>query len=168
VPVEDPSDFSVFFAAHYPRLVGQLYAVTGELHDAEGAVQEAFVRASVRWERIRRYEVPELWVRRVVLHLTIDRRRATRRRLTRLISVTPAPIEPQLSDDAVALAAALRTLPLIQRQVLVLHHGLCLTVGEIARELGVPVGTVKSRLLRGRQALARQLDPPPEEAGDHG
>jgi len=143
--------------------------VTGELHDAEDAAQEAFVRASVRWERIRRYEVPELWVRRVALHLTIDRRRATRRRLmARLISVTPAPIDLELSDDALALAAALRTLPLIQRQVLVLHYGLCLTVGEIARELGVPAGTVKSRLLRGRQALARQLDPPPEEAGDRG
>jgi RNA polymerase sigma-70 factor (ECF subfamily) len=168
VPAEDPSDFSAFFAAHYQRLVGQLYAVTGELHDAEDAVQEAFVRASVRWERIRRYEVPELWVRRVALHLTIDRRRATRRRLTTIFSATPAPIDLELSEDALALAAALRTLPLTQRQVLVLHYGLCLTVGEIAAELGVPAGTVKSRLLRGRQALARQLDPPPEEAGDHG
>jgi DNA-directed RNA polymerase specialized sigma24 family protein len=41
-------------------------------------------------------------------------------------------------------------------------------MGEIARELGVPAGTVKRRLLRGRQALARQLDPPPEEAGHRG
>jgi RNA polymerase sigma-70 factor (ECF subfamily) len=52
---------------------------------------------------------------------------------------------------------ALATLPLEQRQVVVLHHLLDLPVEEVARVLRLPVGTVKSRLGRARQALAPVL-----------
>jgi len=53
-------------------------------------------------------------------------------------------------------------LPVAQRQVLVLHHLVGLPVGEVARELGLPVGTVKTRPARGRRALARRLALDPE------
>jgi RNA polymerase sigma-70 factor (ECF subfamily) len=56
------------------------------------------------------------------------------------------------------VAAALATLPRRHRQVIVLHYLLDLPVQEVARELAVPVGTVKSRLARARKALAPQLD----------
>jgi RNA polymerase sigma-70 factor, ECF subfamily len=65
---------------------------------------------------------------------------------------------PAVSEETAALAQALRALPLPQRQVVVLHHLLDLPVEQIARELRMPVGTVKSRLARARRALARQLD----------
>jgi RNA polymerase sigma-70 factor, ECF subfamily len=45
--------FARFYAAVYPRLVGQLLAVTGDLHDAEDVAQEAFARASTRWAHLR-------------------------------------------------------------------------------------------------------------------
>jgi RNA polymerase sigma-70 factor (ECF subfamily) len=58
------------------------------------------------------------------------------------------------SVEALALAEALRTLPIRQRQALVLHYLVDLQVEEIARTLGMPEGTVKSLLSRGRRALA--------------
>jgi RNA polymerase sigma-70 factor (ECF subfamily) len=64
----------------------------------------------------------------------------------------------------VALLAALRRLAPPTREAVVLHHLADLPVGEVAATLGVPVGTVKARLARGRAALARFLaddDPVP-------
>jgi RNA polymerase sigma-70 factor, ECF subfamily len=56
--------FEEFYAGTASRLLGQLFLVTGDLHAAEEVVQEAFTRASVRWSRLRDYDLPEAWVRR--------------------------------------------------------------------------------------------------------
>ena len=58
-------DFDAFYQASYHRLVGQVTVLAGSLEDAEDAVQEAFARASTRWARLRDYDAPEAWVRRV-------------------------------------------------------------------------------------------------------
>jgi RNA polymerase sigma-70 factor (ECF subfamily) len=63
---------------------------------------------------------------------------------------------------------ALRELPVAQRQVLVLHHLVGLPVAEVAHELRLPVGTVKTRLARGRRALAGRLALDPEEVPSNG
>jgi RNA polymerase sigma-70 factor (ECF subfamily) len=118
--------FADFYTASYQRLLGQLFAVTGDLAEAENLLQEAYARAFARWAQVHAYDRPEAWVRRVALKL-LD------------------------------LHRALGTLPLGQRQVIVLHHLVGLPVEEVARELRVPTGTVKSRLTRGRRALAQVL-----------
>ncbi len=59
-----------------------------------------------------------------------------------------------LADDRLALMAALRRLPAAQREAIALHHLADLPVAEVALTLGVPEGTVKARLSRGRAALA--------------
>ena len=59
--------------------------------------------------------------------------------------------------ETLALVEALRTLPVRQRQVIVLHHLVGLPVEEVAQTLRVPAGTVKSQLSRGRRALAARL-----------
>ena len=59
--------------------------------------------------------------------------------------------------ETLALVEALGTLPVRQRQVIVLHHLVGLPVGEVAQTLRVPAGTVKSLLSRGRRALAARL-----------
>ncbi len=155
-------DFDAFYAATYARLVGQLYAVTGDLADAEDAVQEAFARAVLHWSRIRGYDLPEAWVRRVAVNLARQGFRRVRRRLRLLVRLAPPPPDPGPTVDGLVLAAALRTLPAAQRQVLALHHAVGLSVREIADQLGVPVGTVKARLSRGRAALAALLVDPQE------
>jgi RNA polymerase sigma-70 factor, ECF subfamily len=53
------SGFEEFYTATVGRLLGHLFLVTGDLHVAEEIVQEAFTRASMRWSRLRDYEVPK-------------------------------------------------------------------------------------------------------------
>ena len=64
--------FDEFYAGAVGRLVGQLYPVTGDLHEAEEVVQEAFTRAAARWQRLRDYDRPEAWVRRVAMSHLVD------------------------------------------------------------------------------------------------
>lgn len=149
--------FEEFYAAAFGRLVAQVFLVTGDLREAEDVVQEAFVRAAGRWTRLRTYDVPEHWVRRVAINLAISRYRRLQRRVALLVRLGPAPVAPPISVEGLAVAEALGRLPRAQRQAVVLHHLLDLPVVEVARQLGVPVGTVKSRLARARVALAGSL-----------
>jgi RNA polymerase sigma-70 factor, ECF subfamily len=160
---QQAATFEEFYRACFDRLVGQLALVTGSLPEAEDLVQEAFLRAAARWPRLRHYDVPEQWVRRVALRLAINQFRRARRRGAALVRLGPPPVTPPASADALALDAALRTLPIRHRQVVVLHYLLGLSVEEIGRELVLPVGTVKSQLHRARQTLARQLAEPSAE-----
>jgi RNA polymerase sigma-70 factor, ECF subfamily len=150
-------DFESFYAAAFHRIAGQLFVVTGDLQEAEDVTQEAFARASVRWSRVRTYDVPEAWVRRVALRLATDRFRQARRRLAALRRVEVEPRVPAVSVEALALAEELRALPLTWRKAIVLHHLVGMPVEEAARTLGVPAGTVKTWLARGRRALAARL-----------
>jgi RNA polymerase sigma-70 factor (ECF subfamily) len=150
-------DFEVFFAAVYPRLVRQLFAIVGEIGDAEDVVQEALARAAARWQRIGAYDDPEGWVRRVALNRARNNLRRSRRALAALARVGPVADVPELSPDATAVAAAMRRLPLRSREVLVPYYVVQLSVEETARQVGIPSGTVKSRLARARTALAREL-----------
>ena len=60
-------DFRSFYVQAWPRLVGQLYPLTGDLAAAEDAVQEAMLAAAGRWQRVSSYDAPEAWVRRVAI-----------------------------------------------------------------------------------------------------
>jgi hypothetical protein len=90
----DDHDFAGFYAGVFPRLVGQFFLITRNLQDAEDVVQEAMARASARWARVRDYDVPEAWVRRVAVRLAADLARRGRRRLAataRLAATVPEP-----------------------------------------------------------------------------
>jgi RNA polymerase sigma-70 factor (ECF subfamily) len=158
-------DFEDFYLASYPRLVGQLTVVTGSLEDAEDAVQEAFARASTRWARLRAYEAPEAWVRRVALNLATSGLRRARRQLAAQVRLGVPAAEPAPTTDRLAVQAGLRRLPPRYRQVLVLYYGADLPVEEVARQLRLPTGTVKSRLARARGALGAYLREAQEERG---
>jgi RNA polymerase sigma-70 factor, ECF subfamily len=152
-----PEEFDGFYAASFPRLVGQVFALCGNLAEAGDCVQEAFVRA---WDRRRSLDLaqsPEAWVRTVAYRLAISRwRRARRGRELADRSAEPdASREPVL--DRIAVADALNRLPIDQRRAIVLHHLCDLSVADVAAEVGAPVGTVKARLSRGRAALAELL-----------
>jgi RNA polymerase sigma-70 factor, ECF subfamily len=168
--ISDPEDdamaddgFASFYASSYRRLLGQLFAVTGDLAEAENALQEAYARAFVRWSRVRGYDLPEAWVRRVAINLAAMADRSLRRRARALLRLGPPPLVPELSPELIDLHDALRALPLGQRQVIVLHHLVGLPVEEVARELRLAPGTVKSRLARGRAAMAGTLEPDQSE-----
>jgi RNA polymerase sigma-70 factor, ECF subfamily len=150
----DPRDL---YAASYGRLVQVVTLVAGSRAEAEDVVQEAFARLVPRWSRISTYEDPEAWVRAVAFRILSNRFRRARHAIA--VSRRTEQVEPSgdVSTERVDIARALAALPVGQRQVVVLHHLLDLPVAEIAAALGVPAGTVKSRLSRARIALAPLL-----------
>jgi RNA polymerase sigma-70 factor, ECF subfamily len=154
--------FEEFYAATVGRLLGHAFLVTGDLHAAEEITQEAFTRASLRWSHLRNYDVPEAWVRRVAMNLAADRARSLRRQAKAVLKLGPPPTVPSVSVETLALVQALRTLPIRQRQAIVLHYLVDLPVEEVAHILAVRGGTVKSLLARGRRALAAKLGEPEE------
>jgi RNA polymerase sigma-70 factor (ECF subfamily) len=160
----EPEQFDSFYAAVYPRLLRQFVAITGSLQDAEDAVQEAFARAAVTWERVRRLDAPEAWVRRVALNITRNELRRVTRALVAVgkLGQQAAREEAQpAAEPAIersVLVDALRELPQRYREVLVLHYLVDLGVDQVAAELRLPVGTVTARLTRGRRALSHILD----------
>jgi RNA polymerase sigma-70 factor (ECF subfamily) len=151
--------FEEFFAATYGRLVGLLFAFLHDRAQAEDAVQDAFASALVRWPVLRGYHDPEAWVRQVAFRRAIDHHRRNARQRRALLRLGPPPSLLPVGAEHLDLVRALRRLPLAQREVLVLHYVAELEVERVAAELRLPVGTVKSRLARGRAALANQLQP---------
>jgi RNA polymerase sigma-70 factor (ECF subfamily) len=150
-------DFDQLYQAQYGNVVAMAYALTGDLAEAQDLAQEAFCRAWQRWRTVSGYDDPLAWVRRVVANLAASRWRrlaVARRHLRR----EPERHVPALSPDRVALVAALRRLPATHRQAVTLHYLADLPVAEVARELRVPDGTVKSWLYRARTVLAAELN----------
>jgi RNA polymerase sigma-70 factor (ECF subfamily) len=148
--------FDDFYAVHYAQLVVQINAHTGDLHEAQEAVQEAFCRAWPRWETISTYGDPVGWVRRVAWNVATSRWRRARAALSFSRRQRPDVVEGP-GPDRVVLTDALAKLPTNQRRAVILHHLAGLSIAEIAAECDVPEGTVKSWLHRGRAALAAQL-----------
>lgn len=153
-------DFDELYRAQYGNVVAMAYALTGDLAEAQDLTQEAFCRTWQRWGRIASYDDPLAWIRRVVANLATSRWRRLLVAHRHLRRERP-PQLPGLSPDRVALVTALRGLPVRHRQAIVLHYLVDLPVREVARELGVAEGTVKSWLHRGRTALAARLDDQP-------
>ena len=152
-----PEEFTEFYNASFRRLVGQLYAMTGDHAEAQDSVQEAFIRAWEHRRKLDRDGAPEAWVRVTAWRIAMSRWRRARLGL-RLLSAQPAPPAVAGPDPGrVALIAALRQVPTEQRRVLVLYHLCDLTIEQIAAETGTSAGTVKSRLARGRANLADLL-----------
>ena len=155
--VPDESSFDAFYRASRQRLFDCLYALTGDAFEAQDAVHEAYARAWQRWSKVGEYGDPEAWVRTVARRVAVSRWRRTRNRLVAHRRVgEPTPL-PGPGPDTVAVVAALNQIPVAQRTAIVLHHLLGLPVAEVAAETGVPEGTVKARLSRGRRALAGLL-----------
>jgi len=152
-----PDEFTEFYAASFRRLVGQLYAMTGNSAEAEDAVQEAFVRAWAHRAKLEASASPEAWVRSTAWRIAVSRWHRARRGRLLARSQPPPPADNGPSPDRIALVDALRKLPAEQRRAVVLYHLCDRTVAEIAAETGAPIGTVKARLARGRAALAAQL-----------
>jgi RNA polymerase sigma-70 factor (sigma-E family) len=150
-------DLDELYAASYRRLVVQLYAICGDLADAEDAVQEGFVTAIRKQRDLARIGNPEAWVRTVALNRLRSGWRHTAV-IRKYQPSVPGPQEPvEVGPEHVAIITALARLDESQRRVVVLHHLADLSTAQIADELGVPEGTVKSKLARARTVLAELL-----------
>jgi RNA polymerase sigma-70 factor (ECF subfamily) len=152
--MRDAGEFDSFYAASSRRVLGQVYAMTGNRAEAEDAVAEAYLKAWDRWGTVRDCDNPEAWVRQVASRNAVSN---WRKRMNRLRAHHREAVDQGLdglNPDHVALVHALRRISADQRRLIVLHHLVGLSVDEIAEEVGAPSGTVKARLARGRRAMA--------------
>jgi RNA polymerase sigma-70 factor (ECF subfamily) len=150
-------DVAQVFAASYRKLVVQLYGVVGNAGEAEDLVQEAFVRAYAAGSRFAGVDNPEAWLRTTAVNLHRSRWRKMRNFARIKDRITGPPDLPGL-EEHLEVVDALRRIPENLRLVLVLHYLADRKVAQIADELGIAEGTVKSRLSRGREALAALLE----------
>jgi RNA polymerase sigma-70 factor, ECF subfamily len=156
--VPETVSFDGFYGATRRRMVAYAYALTGDPVEAQDAAQEAYARAWEHWRTVSGHEDREAWVRKVVWRIASNRWRhvaAGARAAVRL--GPPRQVPDESSGDRVSLVAALQKIPDSQRRAIVLRYLYDLTVAEVAEETGAPVGTVKSRLARGLEALAPML-----------
>ena len=156
------ASFDDYFRRSKKPLVAMAYVLTGDQQSAQDLTQEALLRTWNRWSRVSKYDNPEAWTRRVLFNLIVSRTRANR--IRRRVVDAPRSVSPP-DELHVALAAVLRSLPKEQMKALVLHDGAGVPIREVAAEMKVPEGTVKSWLSRGRAAAALSLEEyPPSRA----
>lgn len=153
----DVDGFDEFYRGSRQRLLGFVYVLTGDLAEAQDAVQEAYVRAWQRWSTVSTYEEPEAWVRVVASRIAVSRWRSLRSRARAYLRHGGTETVPGPDPDTVDVVAALRRLPEEQRTAIALYYLVGMPVAEVARQTAAPVGTVKARLSRGRAALAGLL-----------
>jgi RNA polymerase sigma-70 factor (ECF subfamily) len=157
----DQRAFAELVQAHQHRLFTLAARELGSAADAEDAVQETFIRAWKALPRFRAEASFSTWIYRICLNAVHDQRaRAARGGGVPLSEV----VEPADPRDAILeaelgseLQGALRELDETYRIPVILYDVLGRSYTEIADVLGVPEGTVKSRIFRGRTELARRL-----------
>ena len=153
------ADFVEFVHARSAALLRLAVLLTGDRHDGEDLLQIALTKAYRSWWRLRRPELAEAYVRRIlVTSVTSWRRRGSaRERATELLPDQRVAGSDAEVADRLVMAQALRMLSPGQRAVLVLRFFEDLSEQQTAELLGCSVGTVKSQTARGLAALRRRI-----------
>lgn len=162
---DDPdheAEFAAFMRESAPLLARTAWLLCGDEHRAQDLVQLALMRTYLAWPRARQRD-PVAYARRVLANARIDAWRKVRREVLTAPHDLPdgvVPAEARLQVDRDQLVRALRTLTTRQRRVVVLRHLVGLSEQEVADDLGVSVGTVKSTASRGLAQLRAVIADP--------
>jgi RNA polymerase sigma-70 factor (ECF subfamily) len=170
----DPRAFGDLVARHERRIYGLCLRILGNREDAEDATQEAFLAALRKAASFRKAAAFSTWLYRIAVNAATDQaRRRGRARLAALdpedagLAVAPGSELGEVVTSAVAVQTALTRVPEEFRVAVVLCDLYRVPYADAAQILEIPVGTVKSRVFRGRLALADCLGTPPDAAPDH-
>lgn len=163
----DAGAFDILMQRHQARVYSVCLRVIGNPDDAADAAQDAFVMALRKLGQFRGDSAFTTWMHRVAVNACYDvLRKRARQPMLHLVSgedspvLEPGPPHPDHAEEVAGTrdaAAALALVPQEFRVALVLADVQDLPYDEIAKILDVPVGTVKSRVHRGRLALARAM-----------
>ena len=158
------AEFTAFVTEHQAELLRTAWLLVGDAHRAEELTQAALVRTYVAWPRAASGD-PLAYARRVLVNLRTDTWRRRRREV--LVADVPDDAAPTARPGATgtadhqadrdSLVRALATLTPRQRRVVVLRHLVGLSEAEVADDLGVSTGTVKSTASRALAVLRDQL-----------
>jgi len=145
---------SAEITAHIPRLRRYARALTGDSHRADDLVQDTLERALTKFHLWRRGSDMRAWMF-AIMHNVFVNQLKRQRELTLEAAAEAALQEPPRTDplELRDLDAALRRLPAEQREVLLLIGLEQLSYAETSQAIGVPIGTVMSRLSRARERL---------------
>ena len=152
------TDVTTLFNLHYARLVRSLTVICGNPEEAADAVQDAFVKAHLKWRKISTYDDPVGWIRRVAINKVRDGHRS---RVRRDRAVERMGHEVKLTSeqpDISEVAELLSTLPKQQRAAAAMFYVEQLSVLEIAEALEVSEGAVKFHLHQARQKLRAHIE----------
>jgi RNA polymerase sigma factor (sigma-70 family) len=156
----DRDAFAQLIETRAQRLLRTARAILGNEADAYEAAQEALIAAWVNLPGLRRVDRFDAWLNRTLANKCRDALR--RRARSREIELSAAELEGAYSEDArltfVTMLAAFDRLSVDERHILVLHHLQDLPLTQVAGQLGIPVGTAKSRLWSARRALERAME----------
>ena len=156
----DRDAFAQLIETRTPLLLRTARAVLGNDADASDVTQETLTAAWKHLPRLRDASRFDAWLHRLLMNRCRDQLR--RRRRSRDIELTDADVavadHASQSIASAAVLAAFDRLRLGDRQILVLHHLHGIQLTELARLLGVPEGTAKSRLHAARRSLQRALE----------
>jgi RNA polymerase sigma-70 factor (sigma-E family) len=151
-------EFSEYVKARYSRLLATAYLLSGDRHAAEDLVQTALAKLYVAWPRLRQGGSEDAYIRRILINSNHEIHRKPWRRERAVAEVpdrlAPEPFDPADRDE---LIQALATLGPKQRRIIVLRYWLGLTIEEVAADLQVTTGTVKSQSSRAMETLRRRL-----------
>jgi RNA polymerase sigma-70 factor, ECF subfamily len=153
--------FDKRIAENQRRVFQIAYSVLGNSADAEDVAQEAFLRAYQKFASLREAERFRAWVNRIVFRLALNRRRGYRRRLVRdsawQIAETPTMVDGAKDAEQRAMLDRLRkeieSLPEKFRTVLQLSLAEEMDAADVGAVLGIPAGTVRSRVHTARKLL---------------
>ncbi|MDR8409715.1 SigE family RNA polymerase sigma factor [Nonomuraea sp. 3-1Str] len=150
------ADFRQFVVERSAALFRTAYLLTGDRHAAEDLVQSALAKTAARWRGLRDRGAIEGYVRRAMYHEQVSRWR----RRSRVTEVSTGWLPDQAGgehadvvDLRLVMRAALARLTPRQRTMLVLRYFEDLSETEIARLLGVRVGSVRSQIYRSLERL---------------
>jgi RNA polymerase sigma-70 factor (sigma-E family) len=147
-------DFEEFVSARLDALLRYATALSCDPHLAQDVVQEAMLRAQVRWSRIGGMDNPGAYVKRMVTNEYLSWRRHKARRDIALMDFEPAMADPTAHyDERDAMLASIARLPRKQRACVVLRYYEGCSDEEIAEILGCHVTTVRSHISRAIATL---------------
>jgi RNA polymerase sigma-70 factor (sigma-E family) len=155
-------EFATFVRVHTRALLGTAILLTGDRAAAEDLLQDTLVRLYPRWHRVSEAELPLAYVRRSLTNNFLNGRRGKNNAATREVLRPEAPeaiFEPDIAGritEADLVRELLRSLPDRQRAVLVLRFYQDLSDTEIAAELHIRPGTVRSIVSRSLATLRAQ------------